>query len=67
MGVDAESRSNLRELNAANFARFEARLAQGFAEADAKLERRLGDLRFELIKWMFLFFSGSALANILLR
>jgi hypothetical protein len=76
--VDAESRSNLRELNEANFARFEARLGQGFAEADAKLERRLaetetklerrlGDLRAELIKWMFLFFTGSALANILLR
>lgn len=54
--VDANSRSELRELNAQNFALF-----------DAKLEQRLAELKAELIKWMFLFFTGSALANILLR
>jgi len=72
--VDASSRSDLRELNEANFARFDARLEQRFAESDARLERRLGDLRGELhalradlVKWMFLFWTGTALASLLLK
>ena len=83
--VDANSRSDLKELNEANFARFDAKSDANFArfdakleqvrsDLDAKLERRIGELRVEvhalkaeLIKWMFLFFTGSALANILLK
>ena len=105
--VDANSRSDLKELNEANFARFDAKSEANFArfeakseanfarfeaksearfarfdtkldqvrsDLDAKLERRIGELRVEvhalkaeLIKWMFLFFTGSALANILLK
>ncbi|MGH7522856.1 MAG: hypothetical protein ACREK8_00950 [Gemmatimonadales bacterium] len=52
--VDATYRSDLRELNELNFARFDAKLEQRLAElgarferrlaeADAKLERRLGE------------------------
>ena len=132
--VDADSKATLRELNEANFARFDASMKQQFAEfnarveqrfadansraeqrfadANARMEQRLGELqarveqrlvqqdervdrrfreqdtkferRFaeidvrlvglegkiealkpELIKWMFLFFTGSALANLL--
>src|SRR2546428_11275545 len=46
--VDAAYRSDLRDLNELNFARF-----------DAKLDARLADLRSELIKWMFLFWVGN--------
>jgi len=46
--VDATYRSDLRELNELNFARF-----------DAKLEQRLGDVRAELIKWMFIFWAST--------
>ena len=54
--VDASYRSELREQNELNFARF-----------DSKLEQRLAELKAELIKWMFLFWAGTALAGFLLR
>jgi len=88
--VDLTYRSDLRDLNEANFARFDAKLGQrvaeveakmdaGFARADAKLEQRTAELRAEmqagfarleaalaaqradLVKWMFLFWAGTAL------
>ncbi|HEX9728598.1 MAG TPA: hypothetical protein VGA37_08845 [Gemmatimonadales bacterium] len=46
--VDATYRSDLRETNELNFARFEARLNQGLAE-----------LKAELIRWMFVFWAGT--------
>ncbi|HUQ18849.1 MAG TPA: hypothetical protein VM099_04480 [Gemmatimonadaceae bacterium] len=39
--VDATYRSDLRELNELNFARFDAKLAQRMTELEAKLERRI--------------------------
>lgn len=39
--VDATYRSDLREFNELNYARFEARLDQRITELDAKLETRL--------------------------
>src|SRR5688500_8183386 len=102
--VDATYRSDLRDLNELNFARFDAKLEQRLAEFDVKLERRLADFRanlvavFEqrfasiearlaklegdmqvlrseiradmkalearLVKWMFLFWAGTALAGL---
>ena len=92
--VDLTYRSDLRDLNESNFARFDAKLEQrvaeldakidrvgaelnakidrvaaelnakmdvGFGQADAKLEQRLAELRADLIKWMFLFWAGTAL------
>jgi len=58
--VDATYRSDLRELNDLNWARFEARLEQRvgqaesrleqrFAQLDAKLDLRTGELRAELL------------------
>jgi DNA anti-recombination protein RmuC len=41
--VDATYRSDLRELNELNFARFDAKLEQRLAEFDSKLERRLAE------------------------
>ena len=53
--VDATYRSDLRELNELNFARF-----------DAKLERRLAELKSDLVKWMFAFWAPTALAVVAL-
>jgi hypothetical protein len=73
-GMDATYRSDLREVNELNFARFDAKLEQRMAELRAEIIVMRGEtrgemhaLRAELIKWMFLFFTGSALANVLLR
>ncbi len=73
-GMDATYRSDLREPNELNFARFDAKLEQRIAELRTEIMAMRGEargemhaLRAELIKWMFLFFTGSALANVLLR
>ncbi len=42
--VDATYRSDLRETNELNFARFDAKVEQRFAQADAKLEQRLAQV-----------------------
>jgi hypothetical protein len=94
--VDATYRSDLRDLNEMNFARFDAKLEQRLAEfrADlvamfeqrfAAIEARLSKVEIEiqvlrsefradlkalearLVKWMFLFWAGTALAGLLLR
>ena len=69
--VDATYRADLRELNELNFARFDAKLEQRFAESDANWERRIADLRVEiqtvradLVKWMFAFWAPAALGVI---
>jgi hypothetical protein len=41
--VDAQYRSDLRELNELNFARFDAKVEQRFAEQDARIERRFAE------------------------
>ncbi len=47
--VDFNYRSELKEVNAHNFALFDAKLDQRFAEQDAKLEKRFAeqDAKFE--------------------
>ena len=46
--VDATYRSDLRELNELNFARFDAKVEQRWAGLDAKLEQRLAQLDAKL-------------------
>ena len=69
--MDATYRSDLRELNELNFARFDAKLEQRIAELRAEfhttLSHELGKLRAELIKWSFVFFATAALAVMGLR
>jgi len=48
--VDLTYRTELRELNEMNFARF-----------DAKLEQRLAQVKSRLVKWMFIFWAPTAL------
>jgi hypothetical protein len=71
--VDATYRNDLRELNELNFQRFDAKVEQRFAQADARWERRLAELREEiagvrnhladtradLLKWMFGFWIAT--------
>lgn len=79
--VDTTYRSELREINEFNFARFDARLEQRVAElrvelgelratlgqGKAELRQEIANLRAELIKWSFVFFATAALAVIGLR
>jgi len=72
--VDATYRSELREINELNYARFEAKLEQRIgelrAELRAELRERMAELRAELreglagqradlIKWMLIFWAGT--------
>lgn len=62
--VDATYRSELRELNELNFARFDAKLEQRIAELRAEMRSGLADLRADLLKWMFVYWAGTALTVI---
>ncbi len=46
--MDATYRSDLRELNELNFARFDAKLEQRATQLDAKLEQRAAQLEAKL-------------------
>jgi hypothetical protein len=48
--VDTTYRSDLREINELNFARFEAKLEQRFAEQDARIERRFAEQEVRMEK-----------------
>ena len=69
--VDLTYRTELRDFNELNFARFDAKLEQRLAEFDAKLRTELAALRTELVRWMFAFwvtnFIGIAGLLIALR
>ncbi len=69
--VDATYKADLRELNKLNFQRFDTKLEQRLTEQNLWIERRFAEqdvkfdrLRTELIKWMFLFWAGTALTVI---
>jgi hypothetical protein len=47
--VDATYHADLRELNEANFTRFDARLEQRFAEFELKVDRRLAEFDRRLV------------------
>ena len=53
--VDATYRTELREINELNFARFDAKVDQRIAELGAVLARA----ETRLIRWMFLFWVGT--------
>jgi hypothetical protein len=62
--VDLTYRSELRELNETNFARFEAKLEQRIAELRTEVKGEIAALRAELIKWMFIFWIGHTLTTV---
>lgn len=55
--VDTDYKNDLRELNDLNWERFRAEMGKQRAE----LKADLGELRSELIKWMFIFWSGTVI------
>jgi hypothetical protein len=64
--VDTAYRSELRELNELNFARFDAKLEQRIVEVKAEMREATSILREEmrafearLTRWMFVFWAGS--------
>jgi hypothetical protein len=59
--VDAQ-RTELRELNELNFARFEARLAQVEATIVGRLEAKIEQRTADLMKWSFMFWVGAVAA-----
>jgi hypothetical protein len=75
--VDATYKSDLREMNEASFAKFDAKLEQRLAEfraqfgaelrgemyaGFARLEKAIADARSDLIKWSFVFWVGAVAA-----
>lgn len=65
--VDLAFKTDLHQVNEQNFFRFEAKLEQRLAELRDELLAEMHRLQAELIKWMFLFWAGTALAGLLLR
>ena len=70
--VDLTYRTDLRELNELNFARFDAKLEQRLAELRAELRQEIAGLRAEfrtelhglradLLRWMFGFWATTLL------
>lgn len=62
--VDATYRSDLREFNEMNFARFDAKLEQRLAVVKAELSKEIAASKASLIKWTFAFTAGWAAAVI---
>ena len=57
--VDETYRSEFRELFAAHFKAFDAKLEQRIAELRSELHREIALLETPLIRWMFLFWVGT--------
>lgn len=63
MEVDATYRTELRDLNEVNFARFDAKLEQRLAETRAELRQEIANVRADLLKWMFVYWLRSAVTT----
>jgi len=59
--IDSSYRSELRELNELNFARFDAKLEQRTAELRMEFKTGLAALETKLIRWMVVLWAGSTL------
>ena len=58
--VDATYKSDLKETNDLNWERLDSRLKY----MDAHLDSRIDSLRAELMKWMFIYWTGTVAAII---
>ena len=59
--VDLSYRTDLRELNELNFARFDAKLEQRLAELRGELLTEIQRLRADMVRWMFGFWVTTVL------
>ncbi|HYT04289.1 MAG TPA: hypothetical protein VEM13_05340 [Gemmatimonadales bacterium] len=62
--VDATYKSDLRELNELNFARFETTLEAEVAQVVARFDTYMSALEARILKWMFLFWVGQAVTTV---
>jgi hypothetical protein len=56
--VDSTYQQQLRELNDLNWLRFKAEMDARFAQ----FELRFADMKSDLMKWMFIYWSGTVLS-----
>jgi hypothetical protein len=59
--VDLTYRTDLRELNELNFARFDAKLEQRLTELRGELLTEIQRLRADMVRWMFGFWVTTVL------
>ena len=59
--IDSSYRSELRDLNELNFARFDAKLEQRTAGLRAEFQTGLAALETKLIRWMVVLWAGSTM------
>ena len=62
--VDATYRTELRELNEMNYARFDAKLEQRVVELEARLTERIAQLETTLTKRLFGFWIAQAATTV---
>lgn len=71
--VDATYQQQLRDLNDLNWERFKAELHSAIAQSEARLTERmaqltekssdrLSDTKADIMKWMFIYWSGTVLS-----
>jgi|SRR6266568_3845841 len=58
--VDTTYRTELKELNETNFARFDAKLEL----LESRVEARMSAFEARIIRWMFLFWIGQAVTTV---
>jgi hypothetical protein len=64
--VDSTYQQQLRELNELNWERFKGELRATIAESESRLAEKfsdkLSDVKGDLMKWMFIYWSGTLLS-----
>ena len=59
--VDSTYQQQLRDQNDLNWERFKAEMDVRFANFDVKITEKLSVMKSDLMKWMFIYWSGSML------
>jgi hypothetical protein len=60
--VDSTYQQQLRELNDLNWERFKADLHATVAQSEARLTEKFSEKISDLMKWMFIYWSGTVLS-----
>jgi hypothetical protein len=59
--VDSTYQQQLREQNDLNWERFKATMDARFSHFEARFTEKLAELKSDVMKWMFIYWSGSIL------
>ncbi len=60
--VDSTYQNQLRELNELNWQRFRAELHATVAQSEARLNEKFSEKFTEMMKWMFIYWTGTVLS-----